>query len=694
MARGSWWSAGALLSAVAVFVVSWKLTRGEAGIGDAARGSAGSDGPGIEAADASRGPRFAAAPESEAAASDGGGARQGVAYELRGRLIDETGAAVEGAEVRAGSVTGVSSRRGTFALALPARDLLEGSLRVLASTASGRIGTTRAPIGGRDPRVIQLSRARTLTVHVRKSGGGPAEGVVVDAVALDDPDDEAPLRSGVTSAEGSVALRGLPATPLALRTRSGATVPTRQRLGRGYADQEAFVVVEPAPALALVALDDERRPVAGARAVVSDLVLGGALALTSDDHGRFPATGLSKHRQRIVVTHHGHATAVATVDPARASEKEREIVQEVVLHAAGEIEVAIESPLWQRAGEGAWIVDARPDGQDELPRLRDATGSRPVVVLDGANPGSTYELFGRYYGRSGSLAVGPLRIAEAVRADRQRIVQHWKLPELFRVTAECRGAKGVPLRDATVSLVATRASSEERCDFAADEFGSAVGYVAGGTYRIEAHSPTAAVALRQTEIVVSEDCNLDVVFTRGRTVRGTVAAADGNPLCREVVAEGGGSTRTAWSDGAGRFELHGIPPGPCKVGARGKYGEPVAGSVDVVAEGDVDDCRVVLESGALVGRVTGLRGERARVTMRAGDARGDLSHASDVVVMWTDPNGDFRIDDAGAGEWSVLAESESEYGKGAGQAQQVGGVGRWSGVVRGVTKLQIDVAWK
>jgi hypothetical protein len=42
----------------------------------------------------------------------------------------------------------------------------------------------------------------------------------------------------------------------------------------------------------------------------------------------------------------------------------------------------------------------------------------------------------------------------------------------------------------------------------------------------------------------------------------------------------------------------------------------------------------------------------------------------------------------------VLAESESEYGKGAGQAQQVGGVGRWSGVVRGTTKLQIDVAWK
>jgi hypothetical protein len=113
------------------------------------------------------------------------------------------------------------------------------------------------------------------------------------------------------------------------------------------------------------------------------------------------------------------------------------------------------------------------------------------------------------------------------------------------------------------------------------------------------------------------------------------------------------------------------------VGARGRYGEPVAGSVEIVAEGDVDDCRVVLESGSLVGRVTGLRGERARVTVRAGDARGDLSHASDVVVTWTDPTGGFRIDDVGAGEWSVLAIG-IRCGKGAGQALRAGA----SGVVR------------
>jgi hypothetical protein len=691
MARGSWWSAGALLSAVAVFVVSWMLTRGEAGIGDAARGSAGSDGPGIEAADASRGPRFATAPESEAAASDGGGSLQGAAFELHGRLIDETGAAVEGAEVRAGSARGVSAQRGEFALDLPARDLADESLRVFASAAGPRIGTTRARIGEREPLVVLLTRPRTVTVFVRKAGGGPAEGVAVDVVASGDVEDGTALRSGVTSADGSVVVKDLPAISLELRTHSAATVPTRQLLGSGCADQEAHLVVEPGPALTLVALDEERRPVAGARAVVTDRTLGRALALASDGHGRFPTLGVSKGPQRIVVTHPGRATAFEQVETSESLERE------IVLRERGALEVAIETPKWQREGDGTWLVEARPVEGDARPRLRGVAGARRVAVLDGAERGSTWSLDASFFGRSGSLVVGSLRVADAVRVDGKGAVVHWKPPELFRVSAACRDAKGVPIRDASVRFSATHAGSSERCDVAADEFGSAVGWVAGGTYRIEARSPTASAALRRSEIVVDEDCDVDVEFARGRTIRGTVASPDGNPLGREVVAEGGGTTRRAWSDGAGRFELRGIAPGPCKVRALGRHGEADAGSVAVAAgDGDVDDCRVVVAPGAIVGRVTGQRGERARVTACAGDVREDFEQGRvpAIVVTWTDPEGKFRIDDVGAGPWSVLAETESEYGKGIGRTQQVGGVGGWSGVVRGDTNLQIDVAWK
>jgi hypothetical protein len=133
------------------------------------------------------------------------------------------------------------------------------------------------------------------------------------------------------------------------------------------------------------------------------------------------------------------------------------------------------------------------------------------------------------------------------------------------------------------------------------------------------------------------------------------------------------------------------------VRALGRHGEADAGSVAVAAgEGDVDDCRVVVAPGAIVGRVVGQRGERARVTASAGDVREDLERGRvpAIVVTWTDPEGSFRIEDVAAGAWGVLAETESEYGKGVGRAQQVGGVGSWAGVVRGDTNVQIDVAWK
>lgn len=691
MPRGSWWSAGALLSAVAIFFVSWKLTRSDAGTGDAALGSAGSHGPAIEAADASRGPRFAAAPEPEFVAMDAGGSLQGVAFELRGRVIDETGAAVEGAEVRAGSVRGVSSKRGEFALDLTARDLVDESLRVFASAAGPRIGTARTRIFEHEPLVVLLSRSRTVTVHVRNAGGGPAGGVAVDVVATEDGEEGTVLGSGVTSADGAVVVKDLPEISLELRTHSAATVPTRQLLGASGADPDAHLVVEPGPALTLVAVDEERRPVAGARAVVTDRALGGAVALVSDAHGRFPTLGVSKGPQRIVVTHPGRATAVELVEPEPTLEKEKEIV----LRECGALEVALETPNWQRDGDGTWLVEARPPENDLHPRLRSVAGARRVAVLDGADPGSTWSLVASFVGRSGTLDLGPLRIADAQRVDAKGAAVHWKLPELFRVRAACRDAKGVPIRDAAVRLTAARSS--EHCDVAADEFGSAVGWVAGGTYRIEARSSTASAALRRTEVVVDKDCDVDVEFARGRTIRGTVATPDGKPLGREVVAEASGTTRRAWSDGAGRFELHGIPPGPCQVRVLGRHGEAVAGSVAVAAgESDVEECRVVVQPGAIVGRVAGHRGERARVTACAGDLREDLEQGRvpALVVTWTDPDGSFRIEDVAAGRWGVVAETESEYGKGVGRAQQMGGVGSWAGVVRGDTNVRIDVAWK
>jgi len=431
--------------------------------------------------------------------------------------------------------------------------------------------------------------------------------------------------------------------------------------------------------------------VAEARAVVTERALDGAITLASGANGRFPTLGVSKGPHRIVVTHPGRATVVELVEAAESLEKE------IVLRKCGALEVDLETPKWQREGDGTWLVEARPAERDDRARLRGVVGPRQVAVLDGAKSGSTWSLAASFIGRSGNLVVGPLRISEAVRVDEKGAVVHWKLPKLFRVSAACRDAKGVPIRDAAVSLVAVGAGTSERCEVAADEFGSAVGWVAGGTYRIEARSPTANAALRRTELVVDEDCDVDVEFARGRTLRGTVAAPDGKTLGRELVAEGGGTTRRAWSDGAGRFELPGIPPGPCQVRALGRHGESDAGSVAVAAgEGDVDDCRVVVEPGAIVGCVAGQRGERVRVTACAGDLREPLDQGRPlaVVVTWTDSEGNFRIEDVAAVTWTVLAATESEYGKGVGRMQQMGGIGQWSGVVRGVTKLQIDVAWK
>lgn len=186
---------------------------------------------------------------------------------------------------------------------------------------------------------------------------------------------------------------------------------------------------------------------------------------------------------------------------------------------------------------------------------------------------------------------------------------------------------------------------------------------ADGTFELDGLSPGEAITLmyrkdgyveRSDRLRVTKESEpVDVVLTRGLTVKGRVIDGEGKPAPGLIViastAAHGSSARNTKSDRDGVFELQGLVPG--RYDFEAGIGSPASGSTADVDIEVVHDVTIRVErkpSGTIAGRVRGINATVFMRTLQIQAAEGSMN--SEINA-----DGSFRVENVPAGLVQVSA---------------------------------------
>ncbi len=516
---------------------------------------------------------------------------------VRGRVLDETGAAVSGASVEIAG--GARAQPGDSLSARP------GVGRTASTDSEGAFAVAELPAGPAtvrvvadgfpptEPRPIEVSPTEEPPPLVFVLAGGAAvEGRVSTA-------DGRPLAGVKVSGDEAVAdsdgagdyrLTGLPLGPIALTarhpergelTRTIEVTPGVQRLDWTFAaggEVAGWVV------------DDAGSGVAGAEVALRSFGAGGRRSVSGAD-GAFRLTSVSPGSYLLSAARDGFTESAPAVVTVAANEVVEGL--EIALTRGATIAGRV---LGLRTGELARVVvDARDaEGRERNGWVAD-DGSYAVEGLAAGAWLVTASLDSGRRAVSARVALAP--------GDRTA------LRDLeFRDGLTLSGSmsfRGAPLAGARLSLAGPLATAPpSRRTLLSDPAGEfRFTDLDPGTYRLEvSHAREQLVSSHGLELAGDEELHLELAAA---AVRGRVVAADsGEPLAGAVVgllhlvsAPGEGEFLLAAGTGDdGRFEIPRVPPGRYLLTARGAGYGPVEEEWEIAAGAEVEEIEIALSA--------------------------------------------------------------------------------------------------
>lgn len=601
----------------------------------------------------------AAGLDLDVAAADG----RRIAWRLRPARPEETGPAAivlaEAVPVTARVLSSQDGRPVAGALAWPSGDYG----RILRSGADG---TVRFPaLAGEDDGGVQAAapgffpeeakgsagRAPTLSLQPKLAAAGvvvdeagrPVAGAAIRATFLPGARMTRSLTlygSGGFARSGPAGRFRLPSLAAAaayeLRITRTGFAPTRLELPArepGQPAPELRVVLKTGRGVFGLVVDAGRRPVAGARVSLAasrsnDLMARLRAARnpepppggTTDAAGRFEVKSLPAGSYDLQVRARGFARL--TVPGLAVPEGTGSTDLGTVMLAPGLAVRGMVTDAQERPVEGAEIR-ARAASRDpmDFPLNRDPGPADTVTAADGSfvledrSPGESLDLTASHAGFGPGTAPGVAVPSEAS----VRIV----LKANVRVSGRTVDPEGRPVARASIFLSEetpvslggqSMISSSGRFHRAtSDEDGAfSIADVSPGPVRVHAQAPRRQPAeLAGLEAKAGQDLSgVDVVLRPGASVEGRVLAPDGTPVRAAEVSVTQASPNdfasfnpfSATTDGDGRYQIDGVPPGPQTLEARAEGYRRTARDVEVAAGTSTVDFR--LERGLEVsGRV-------------------------------------------------------------------------------------------
>ena len=593
------------------------------------------------------------------AAADG----RRIAWRLRPARPEETGPAAivlpEAVPVTARVLSSRDGRPVAGALVWPSADYgrllrsgADGTVR-LPTLASGSEDAVEAAAPGFFPEEANGSAGRAPTLSLQPKLA--ASGVVVDEAgrpvagaalkATFQPGARMRLSPAVYGSGGFT--RSGPSGRFRLPSLAAATAYELKVTRTGFAPARLELPArepgQPAPELRIVlktgrgvfglVVDAGRRPVAGARvsmvAARSDDFMARIRAArdpepppggTTDAAGRFEVRNLPAGSYDLQVRARGFARL--TVPGLGVPEGTGSTDLGTVVMAPGLAVLGMVADAQGRPVEGA-EVRARAATRDpmDLPMNRDPGPADTVTAADGSfaledrSPGESLDLTASHAGFGPGTAPGVAVPSEAP----VRIV----LNANARVSGRAVDPDGRPVARASIFVSEQRSmsmggqsmitSSGRFHRATSDEDGAfSVADVSPGQIRVSARAPRRQPAeIEGLEVKAGQDLTgVDVVLRPGASVEGRVLAPDGTPV-REAqvsVTQASPSDFTSFSplsattDGDGRYQIDGVPPGPQTLEAHAEGYRRAARDVEVAAGNSTVDFR--LERGLEVsGRV-------------------------------------------------------------------------------------------
>lgn len=624
---------------------------------------------------------------------------------LRGRVVDDLGEPVEGAQVRLDREdeasplpwTATTDEEGVFTL-----DTLWTGAHRLEARASGHARLARAGVTpSEEPLHLTLERVGLVAGRVMRPDGDPAPGaeVVIAGSGL------WPARRSQTGEDGRFRFPEVPPGVYEVRAFAGDQVAEPRRgllVEAGSRALLTFALQDGVRLTGIVRDADSSAPIEGAEITVATEALDAAprVARTGED-GRFLIGGLPAGVVQRVSVYAGDYVPVSALEHPPGEPLEVELVRGAVLagvvldadrrpvpHATLEVlgEDARQQPISLGAGRGfrSAVFDAQggpapmalevtagpvppipvaPVGTSELAfaplpetdleaRYQDAhqTDEEGRFRITGVPPG-----YVQVVARRQGLAPGSTeRVFVAAGSERDDL--ELVLPPAGRLVGRVlddrgRGLDGILVEARSDALPHPRVTfSDHRGRFELD------GIVGELTVTALPHGRPAARA--RAEVVSGQETEVELALEEAlHTLAGRTVDARGFPvgsvqLTVSSLRADAPHRRTLWSAEDGSFSLPGLPAPPWRVEAS----EPTFAPARVDVFEPVADLRVRLDRGAAVtGSVLDDRtGEP--VAARVELVRDDLP--PEILTAETDPEGAFRFDGAREGLWTLRVQSD------------------------------------
>ncbi|MES1245587.1 MAG: carboxypeptidase regulatory-like domain-containing protein [Acidobacteriota bacterium] len=595
---------------------------------------------------------------ADSRAVDLGDVRMEGSAAIEGRVLDDRGRPVSGAQVGLAISQEHQGDRpspvetgpdGAFRL----RDLVRGERYDLWVQADGFV-TRQAPgveAPTAEPLRIELRRGRILAVRVVDPDGRPVprarlsrlermtmkmDGGSIGSQSVSD--------AGETDDEGTLRIGGLEPGVVDLQVEADGFQTLLAR-GLRVPENEAAGPVEITLARGAVlegrVLDGDGKPVLGAsvRAFQEDAErpFGGPPGATTDDEGRYRLTGLSPGSYQVA------ADSADIQASAQAPVEIRAAVQSLDLRfpkgstVSGQVVDDRGSPVAQAR------ISLAPNGPATLSQADGTFTFRSVA--DGA-----FRLRGAAPGFAETTA--PDEIQVAGRPVRGLIL---RLGRGVSIAGRLLGVDPDRLAGARILALLWEPERQERLQGTVDRQGSyQVANASPGTWQVRAELRDGRSAQGQIEVAEVEagPVALDLEFEEGLTLSGRVLL-DGEPLAGGTLAVDGSPATLAYDGG---FSVSGLKPGPHRIDILGGPGLGQALQIEMSRD---EEMTIPLSTGSISGRVLSPEGlPLGGAIVDVAAEQPDLNASFEGLQVLTAEDGAFQVPRCIAGSYRLRVHAD------------------------------------
>lgn len=550
---------------------------------------------------------------------------------VRGVVVDDLGAAVEGAQIQLeredGAAplpwTATSDGEGRFAI-----DTLWTGAHRLAVRASGHARIARAGVDPSDEALrLTLERVGLVAGRVMRPDGDPAPGaeVVIAGSGL------WPARRAHTDADGRFRFPEVPPGVYEVRAFAGEQVAEPRRgllVEAGGRSLLTFALQDGVRLSGIVRDADTREGVEGAEITVATEALDAAPRVaTSGEGGRFLVSGLPAGVvQTVSVFAEGYVPVTA------------------VEHGPGE---PLEVSLVRGAVLAGVVLDAdrRPVPNATVEVLGEDEARQPISL--GAGRGFRSAVFGAHEAQTTQTQAGPAPMALEVTGG--------PVPPIPVAPMGASGATELAFAPLPETALEHRYADAHRTD----EFGRfRITGVPPGHVQVLARRPDLAPASTPRLFVAAggERDDIELILPPAGRLVGRVLDDRGRGLdgiLVEVRSDALPHPRVTFSDARGRFELDGVV-GELTVTAL-PHGRPAARARAEVISGEETEVELALEEAlhTLAGRAVDAGGfPLAGVQLTVSSLRADAPHRR---TLWSGDDGTFSLPGLPAPPWRLEA---------------------------------------